>query len=89
MDPNIIGRAGNNYRGLIQFGPGARQEVGLPDGPMTITEQMPYVRSILPSADSLRVSMMQLLFTGQSSSATLISQVLTALVRTLIQLPNE
>jgi len=43
MDPNIIGGAGDNYRGLIQFGPGARQEVGLPDGPMTITQQMPYV----------------------------------------------
>ena len=43
MDPNIIGGAGGNYRGLIQFGPGARQEVGLPDGPMTITQQMPYV----------------------------------------------
>ena len=25
MDPNIIGGAGDNYRGLIQFGPGARQ----------------------------------------------------------------
>ena len=43
MDPNIIGGAGNNYRGLIQFGPGAREEVGHPDGQMTITQQMPYV----------------------------------------------
>ena len=43
MDPNIIGGADDNYRGLIQFGPGARQEVELPDGPMTISQQMPYV----------------------------------------------
>ena len=43
FDPNVIGGAGNNYRGLIQFGPGARKEVGLPDGPMTIAQQMPYV----------------------------------------------
>ena len=43
FDPNVIGGSGNNYRGLIQFGPGARKEVGLPDGPMTIAQQMPYV----------------------------------------------
>ena len=43
IDPNIWGGAGGNYRGLIQFGPGARQEVGLPDGPMTISAQIPYV----------------------------------------------
>jgi hypothetical protein len=43
VDPNIWGGAGGKYRGLIQFGPGARQEVGLPDGPMTIAQQMPYV----------------------------------------------
>ena len=43
IDPNIWGGAGGNYRGLIQFGPGARQEVGLPDGPMTIQQQLPYV----------------------------------------------
>jgi len=43
IDPNIWGGDGGNYRGLIQFGPGARQEVGLPDGPMTIQQQLPYV----------------------------------------------
>lgn len=43
LDPNIWGGAGKQYRGLIQFGPGARKEVGLPDGPMSISEQMPYV----------------------------------------------
>lgn len=43
INPNIWGGAGGNYRGLIQFGPGARQEVGLPSGPMTIAEQVPYV----------------------------------------------
>ena len=43
IDPNIWGGAGGNYRGLIQFGPGARSEVGLPDGPMTISAQIPYV----------------------------------------------
>jgi hypothetical protein len=43
VDPNIWGGAGGQYRGLIQFGPGARKEVGLPDGPMTISQQMPYV----------------------------------------------
>lgn len=43
IDPNIWGGAGGNYRGLIQFGPGARKEVGLPDGPMTIQQQLPYV----------------------------------------------
>lgn len=44
VDPNIWGGAGGKYRGLIQFGPGARKEVGLPSGPMTIQEQLPYVR---------------------------------------------
>ena len=43
IDPNIWGGAGGQYRGLIQFGPGARQEVGLPSGPMTIEQQLPYV----------------------------------------------
>ena len=43
FQPNIIGGAGDNYRGLIQFGPGARQEVGLPSKDMTIAEQLPYV----------------------------------------------
>lgn len=42
-DPNIWGGAGGQYRGFIQFGPGARKEVGLPDGPMTLAQQMPYV----------------------------------------------
>lgn len=41
--PNVIGGAGNQYRGLIQFGPGARKEVGLPSKEMTISEQLPYV----------------------------------------------
>lgn len=43
LDPNIWGGGGGKYRGLIQFGPGARKEVGLPEGPMTIAQQMPYV----------------------------------------------
>lgn len=43
IDPNIWGGAGGKYRGLIQFGPGASAEVGLPDGPMTIQQQLPYV----------------------------------------------
>ena len=42
--PNVMGGDGGNYRGLIQFGPGARQEVSLPDRDMTIAEQMPYVK---------------------------------------------
>jgi hypothetical protein len=41
--PNVWGGASGQYRGLIQFGPGARKEVGLPDKPMTISEQLPYV----------------------------------------------
>ena len=41
--PNVWGGAGGKYRGLIQFGPGARQEVGLPSRDMTIAEQLPYV----------------------------------------------
>ncbi len=41
--PNVWGGAGGKYKGLIQFGPGARAEVGLPDRDMTIAEQMPYV----------------------------------------------
>lgn len=41
--PNVWGGAGGAYRGLIQFGPGARQEVGLPSGSMTIAQQLPYV----------------------------------------------
>lgn len=43
INPNIWGGAGGNYVGLIQFGPGARKEVGLPSGPMTIQQQLPYV----------------------------------------------
>ena len=42
-DPNIWGGAGGQYRGLIQFGPSARKEVGLPGGAMTAAQQMPYV----------------------------------------------
>ncbi|MBW2470614.1 MAG: hypothetical protein JRE18_00910 [Deltaproteobacteria bacterium] len=41
--PNIWGGSGGNYRGLIQVGPGPRQEVGLPSKDMTIAEQLPYV----------------------------------------------
>lgn len=41
--PNVWGGTGGKYRGLIQFGPGARQEVGLPSQDMSIAEQMPYV----------------------------------------------
>lgn len=44
INPNIWGGAGGKYRGLIQFGPGARKEVGLPSKPMTIAEQIPYVK---------------------------------------------
>jgi hypothetical protein len=43
INPNIWGGAGGKYRGLIQFGPGARKEVGLPDRSMTVAEQIPYV----------------------------------------------
>ena len=43
--PNVWGGAGGKYRGLIQFGPGARSEVGLPDRDMTISEQLPYVEA--------------------------------------------
>jgi hypothetical protein len=42
--PNVWGGAGGQYRGLIQFGPGARKEVGLPSKEMTIAEQLPYVK---------------------------------------------
>ena len=45
FDPNIVGGEGNEYRGLIQFGRGARQEVGLPSKDMSIAEQLPYVES--------------------------------------------
>ena len=41
--PNVMGGEGGQYKGLIQFGPGARQEVGLPSKDMTIAEQLPYV----------------------------------------------
>lgn len=41
--PNVMGGAGGRYKGLIQMGPGARSEVGLPDVDMTVAEQMPYV----------------------------------------------
>ena len=87
MDPNIIGGAGNNYRGLIQFGPGARQ-VGLPDGPMTISQQMPYVEKYFAQRGFTRVGRCNCSSTGQSLSATRTSLVLTALERTLIQPPN-
>lgn len=43
INPNIWGGAGGKYRGLIQFGPDARKEVGLPDRSMTVAEQIPYV----------------------------------------------
>jgi hypothetical protein len=42
-NPNIWGGDGGKYKGLIQFGPGARSEVGLPDRDMTIPEQVPYI----------------------------------------------
>ena len=42
--PNVWGGDGGNYRGLIQFGPGARNEVNLPVRDMSIAEQMPYVK---------------------------------------------
>lgn len=41
--PNRWGGQGGNYVGLIQFGPGARKEVGLPNRKMSIQEQIPYV----------------------------------------------
>lgn len=44
INPNVWGGAGGKYRGLIQFGPGARKEVGLPSKPMTVAEQIPYVK---------------------------------------------
>jgi hypothetical protein len=47
--PNIWGGEGGKYRGLIQFGPGARQEVGLPTKDMTIAEQLPYVEKYFQS----------------------------------------
>lgn len=43
IDPNIWGGAGGQYRGLIQFGPGARKEVGLPSGAMSVAQQIPFV----------------------------------------------
>jgi len=48
-DPNVWGGAGKQYRGLIQFGPGARKEVGLPDKPMTVEEQIPFVEKYFQS----------------------------------------
>lgn len=45
INANIWGGAGGRYRGLIQFGPGARSEVKLPDRQMTVAEQIPYVES--------------------------------------------
>lgn len=41
--PNVWGGSGGKYFGLIQFGPGARKEVGLPMRNMTVAEQIPYV----------------------------------------------
>lgn len=46
-DPNIWGGAGGQYRGLIQFGPDARREVGLPNKSMSVAEQLPYVERYL------------------------------------------
>lgn len=46
-DPNIWGGEGGKYRGLIQFGPDARREVGLPNKSMSVTEQLPYVERYL------------------------------------------
>lgn len=43
IDPNKWGGAGGKYLGLIQFGPDARKEVGLPGGRMTVQQQLPYV----------------------------------------------
>lgn len=40
---NVMGGAGKQYYGLIQLGPDARKEVGLPSKEMTIAEQLPYV----------------------------------------------
>lgn len=47
FNPNIIGGAGNKYKGLIQFSPESRSEVGLPNRQMTISEQLPYVEKYL------------------------------------------
>jgi hypothetical protein len=47
--PNVCGGAGGQYCGLIQFGPGARKEVGLPSKEMTIAEQLPYVEKYFQS----------------------------------------
>lgn len=44
INPNVWGGSGGKYRGLIQFGPGARAEVGLPSKQMTVAEQIPYVK---------------------------------------------
>lgn len=42
MDPNIVGGAGNRYRGMIQFGPNEQQKYGI-SGTQTRAEQMPKV----------------------------------------------
>jgi hypothetical protein len=42
MDPNIMGGAGNRYRGMIQFGPTEQQKYGI-SGTQTRAEQMPKV----------------------------------------------
>ena len=47
--PNVWGGSGGQYRGLIQFGPGARKEVDLPSKEMTISEQLPYVEKYFQS----------------------------------------
>ena len=47
--PNVWGGSGGQYRGLIQFGPGARKEVGLPSKEMSIAEQLPYVEKYFQS----------------------------------------
>lgn len=46
FDPGIIGGAGGNYVGLIQFGKAARQDVGLP---ADVNQASNYLRSIKPS----------------------------------------
>jgi tape measure domain-containing protein len=56
FNPAIRGGAGNKYTGLIQFGPGARKDVGLPEDEAAAVEflkklgatgQLPYVQKYL------------------------------------------
>jgi len=46
FDPNKVGGKGNNYVGLIQFGPEERQKYGIRPG-MTVEQQMPAVEAFL------------------------------------------